>query len=151
MSDTPDTDGTAAGTPDAGETPASTPKAPLRLLRKDSFLKRADVRYEWIPVPEWEEDGQIPEVRIRSLTGAEWEEFEMAVSKTGADGVTKTDMRNARAKLLVKVVVDENGGLVFDASDVGQLAQKNAGALSRLFDAASKLSGVMKREDAVKN
>jgi len=137
MSDTPDTDGTAAGTPDAGETPASTPKAPLRLLRKDSFLKRADVRYEWIPVPEWEEDGQIPEVRIRSLTGA--------------DGVTKTDMRNARAKLLVKVVVDENGGLVFDASDVGQLAQKNAGALSRLFDAASKLSGVMKREDAVKN
>ncbi len=142
MSDTPDNGGTAAVTPD---------KTPLRLLHKQSFLKRDDVRYEDVPVPEWEENGEIPLVRIRSLTGAEWEEFEMSVSKTGTDGVTKTDMRNARAKLLVKVIVDESGGLIFDASDVGQLAQKNAGALTRLFEAASKLSGVMKREDAVKN
>jgi len=142
-------------TKETGEAPAAEngAKAPLRLLKKDAFLKRDDRKYRDVPVPEWEEDGVVPIVRLQSLSGTEREEFETSITKTKADGTSSTDMKGARAKLLVKIIVDEEGRRIFDDSDVGALSQKSAAAIGRLFDEGSSLSGILKRdvEEAVKN
>ena len=152
MSDTPDA-ATGGQTEPAEAAAATTSTAPLRLLKKDQFLKRDDVRYVDEPVPEWAEDGVVPIVRMRSLSGAEKDELENQISKQGADGVAKTEIRGLRAKFLVKVIVDEQGRRIFDDSDAGQLAQKNAAALERLFAAGTKLSRFLQInvEEEVKN
>jgi hypothetical protein len=102
------------------------------LLTRDAILGADDLKTEEVTVPEW--GGKV---RIRSLTGAERDRFELSV----ADG-KKRSRENLRARLLALVCVDKEGERIFSQADVEKLGAKNSAPLSRLFDRALRLSAI---------
>jgi hypothetical protein len=107
----------------------------VALLSADQILAAEDRTYEDVPVPEWG-----GEVRLRSLSGAERDEYEQGlVRQVGNKQVT--DARNARAKLVALCAVNEDGSLLFTKAQVIKLGSKNAAALQRLFDVACRMNG----------
>ncbi|TDB88358.1 hypothetical protein E1264_11795 [Actinomadura sp. KC216] len=108
----------------------------MSLLSREQILAADDRTYEVVACPEWGGD-----VRLRSLTGAERDEWENSmIRQVGKKQVA--NMRNARAKLVALSAVDGDGQLLFTPSDVIKLGSKNAAALDRLFETAQRLSGV---------
>ena len=106
------------------------------LLSRDDILKADDIRTETVPVPEWGGD-----VLVRGLSGRERDTFEasMLVERGGR---MEMDPRNARARLATMCVVGEDGKPLFTRDDMGALGEKSAAALNRVFDVASRLSGL---------
>lgn len=113
------------------------------LSSKDAIFARGARRYEVVKVPELGDDA---EVRLQSLTGDEWEEYENSLyhqvkRRDGAVEV-KINNRHKRAKLIARCVVDAAGQLVFDPQkDVLRLSNMDAGALDRIFEVCQTLSG----------
>ena len=91
-------------------------------------------------------------VAATTTSGAERDDYEATIMRVkGTD--TQVNLANARAKLVAKACVDENGARLFSDDDVKALSKKSALALQRVFDAASRLSGLSKQdmEDLTKN
>lgn len=113
----------------------------MTLLGRDAILGADDLRYEVVPCPEWGGD-----VRIRSLTGAQRDRFEVQLGQqAGLGGTGKPNVAgldNVRASLLALCIVDEDGQPLFTAADVAALGGKNALVIERLFTAARRLSGL---------
>lgn len=108
----------------------------MALLTRDQILTAEDRRFEIVDCPEWG-----GEVRLRSLTGRQRDEFEAGlVEQRGND--RKLNMRNARAKLVVLCAVDENGQPLFTTEDIRKLGGKSAKPLDRLYDVAASLAGL---------
>lgn len=105
-------------------------------LSRDAILGADDRRYEIVEVPEW--GGAV---KLRSLTGAERDDFE-ARSLVGKADNQRVNYRNMRARLIALTAVDEHDAPLFQASDVLKLGSKSAAALDRLFDVARHLSGI---------
>lgn len=106
------------------------------LLTKELILQVQDVQIELIEVPEW--GGAV---YVKGLTGAERDAFESTIIQQKGKSQT-VNMRNVRAKLLQLTIVDEKGNRLFSAEDIGALGSKSAKAIERLFEAASRLSGI---------
>lgn len=85
------------------------------------------------------------EVIIRGLTSAERDDFEISVGKYGP--------ANMRARLVVKCMINEEGGRVLEDSDADALGQLAGTIVDSLFDVASRLSGMDQAdvEDMEKN
>lgn len=121
------------------------------MLTRDQILSAADSQTETVNVPQWG-----GEVRVRSLTAAERDEWEEAQlrrqSKRGVESVS-VRMANSRARLVAFACVDESGGRLFSDNDVERLGQKSAAALMRVYDVAARLSGITESdiEDLSKN
>lgn len=108
----------------------------MSLLSRDQILGADDRTYEVVSCPEWG-----GEVRLRSLTGSESDEWENSlVRQVGKKQVA--NMRNARAKLIALCAVDEAGQPLFGPGDVIKLGSKNAAPMDRLFEACQRLSGI---------
>lgn len=108
----------------------------MSLLSRDQILGADDRTYEVVSCPEWG-----GEVRLRSLTGSERDEWENSlVRQVGKKQVA--NMRNARAKLIALCAVDEAGQPLFGPGDVIKLGSKNAAPMDRLFEACQRLSGI---------
>ena len=58
------------------------------------------------------------------------------------DGKAVTNMHNVRAKLLVACLVDADGNLIFDDTDIERLGLKSSAALDRVFAVAQKHNAV---------
>ncbi|CAG6392778.1 phage tail assembly chaperone [Streptomyces cocklensis] len=101
-------------------------------LSRDAIIAAVDAVTETVSVPEWGGD-----IGVKSMTGAERDEYEMGLRKKG-----HLDLRNARAKLLVRVLVNENGTRIFADQDALALGKRNAAVLERLYDVAARLSGM---------
>jgi hypothetical protein len=110
------------------------------LLSRDDILKVDDRRYEEVEVPEW--NGTV---RLRSLTGAEYDTYQQSCIQQKGDQ-RKVNMRNARAKLILLCAVDTDGNQLFGEADLAALGRKNAKPIDRLFEACQKLVG-MSEED----
>ena len=108
----------------------------MSLLSKDAILKASDVLQEKVKVPEW-----AGSVMVRGLTGAQRDAYESSLM-IGKGKSRDVNLKNARAKLVVLCVVDEDGRRLFTDADVAALGDKSAAALQRIFDAAQKLSGL---------
>lgn len=106
------------------------------LLTRDAILGASDIKTEDVHVPEW--GGTV---RVKGLTAAQRDRFE-ADSLTGKGKNRDVNLVNMRARLVALSVVDENGAPVFKPGDVKALGDKSAGALDRVFEAASRLSGI---------
>lgn len=104
---------------------------------RDQILDFTDLPSEDVTVPEW---GGMT-VHVRGLTAAERDAFE-ADSITGRGRNRDVNLRNIRARLVVRCLVDDDGARVFGDDDVDALGGKSAAALNRLFDVASRLSGL---------
>jgi hypothetical protein len=116
----------------------------MALLSKGAIFGGDDRQYEVVPVPEWNHlapEGQDAEVRLRSLTGTERDDYEGSMIEQRGKKV-KANIRNMRAKLVALSACDEAGEPLFDQADVMRLGQANAAALDRLYEAACRLSGL---------
>jgi hypothetical protein len=111
-------------------------------LTRDQILNADDLKYEEMDVPEW---GGL--VRIKVMTGMERDDFEQSVfDMKGKD--TKVNLKNFRAKLLVKTIVDDQGRRVFEESDIEGLSRKSSKVLDRIFNKAQEINGIGQKEVA---
>lgn len=113
----------------------------MGILNKDQILAAADIQTEEVEVPEW--GGSVI---VKALSGAERDSYEELILRKGTSGKFEMVFPNMRAKLLVKTLVDADLKPIFTDKDVKALGEKNAEVLDRLFEVASRLSGIS-RED----
>lgn len=108
----------------------------MAFLTAEQIRTVDDKQYEDVDVPEW--GGTV---RVRGMSGTERDAYEASIlEQRGND--RKVNLANARAKLVVRCLVDENGALLFTPDDVRVLGRKSAKALERVFDAARRASGM---------
>src|SRR6266705_6281888 len=105
-------------------------------LTRDAILAAAALKTEEADVPEW---GGV--VLVRELRGRERDEWEASLAvQRGRQMVP--DVANMRAKLVARTVVGDDLEPVFSQRDVAALGELSAAALDRVFEVASRLSGL---------
>jgi len=105
-------------------------------LTRAAILKSCSLREEVLNIPEWGGN-----VTVQELTGAERDAWEASILND--DGQRDDDsMTNARAKLCVRCLVDDEGALLFSQDDVNQVGALSGTALNRVFEVACRLSGL---------
>lgn len=107
---------------------------------RDLILAASDRQKEKAEVPEW---GIT--VFITTMSGTERDAFEAEIV-TLRGKKTDLNLKNIRAKLLVRTMVDESGQRIFSDADAGELGKKSASVLSRLYEIAQKING-LREED----
>lgn len=113
----------------------------MALLSAAQIEAADDRKHEDVHVPEW--DGTV---RVRGLSGEDRDAYEAEfVDAKGKPAAQR--LRNIRAKLLVKCLVDEDGNRLFADNQAKALGAKNGAVVDRLFDVARRLSGI--GQDAV--
>lgn len=116
----------------------------MALLTREQILSADDLKTEEVAVPEW--GGSV---LVRTLTAHERDVFEDGLVQTKGKGRNQTremQLADVRAKLAALTIVNGEGHQVFNKTDVVDLGKKSAGALNRVWDVASRLSG-MSNED----
>jgi hypothetical protein len=108
----------------------------MTYLSRDEILSVDDLRTEDVKVPEW---GGV--VRVRELTGTELDSYQASMMSL-RDGETVPEMANMRAKLVTRSIIGDDGEPLFTELDIGRLGQKSGVALQRVYDVASRLSGI---------
>ena len=118
------------------------------MLTRDAILAASDLPRELVEVPEW--GGSV---YVATMTGTERDAFEAAILDLKRRGAAKVNLENVRAKLLVRVLVDEAGNRLFSDADAEVLGRKSAAALDRLWAVAQRLNAMTDRdvEDLRKN
>ena len=109
----------------------------MATLTKGEILAAVDLPTERVAVPEWG-----GEVMVRGMTGAERDAFEASLVRTRGQKTSELNLENARAKLIARTVVDEEGTRLFSDADAVALGKKSAQALQRVFEVAQRLSGL---------
>lgn len=104
----------------------------MGLLTRDKILKADDLKKERVHVPAWNGD-----VFVRTMTGKERDAFEGEVIR---EGRASTD--NIRARLLVRVLVDEEGNRLFKDEEADLLGEKSTDALEELVNVAQMLNAM---------
>ncbi len=118
----------------------------MRVLSRDEFKSASEMSPVPVPLPECGEDAGY---YVGMMSGRERGEIERQFS-----GSKPTDDPSGfRVAVLVRSVCDAQGKRLFTAADAAWLAERAAGALERLFEAACKLNGYSKAdvEDLEKN
>lgn len=111
-------------------------KAEPVTLTREAILEHTTLRTERVEVPEW--GGAV---FVREMTGSERDSFEASiVDLKSRGGDVKPD--NIRAKLAARTIVDAEGARLFRDVDVEDLGRLSAAALSRVYNAAARLSGI---------
>lgn len=86
----------------------------MALLTKEQILAARNMRKtELVPVPEWFENG---EVIIIELSGKERDAFEADMVQLGTNGQQKINLRNIRAKLVARCVVNPDDFEIIEIS-----------------------------------
>lgn len=101
------------------------------MLTKDKILAADDLPREKVEC--W---GDF--VYVRTLTAAERDRWEIRCE----DLKTKGLLSNVRASLLVLVLCDDTGKLLFTENDALELGKKSGKVLDELFDVARRLNGI---------
>lgn len=105
-------------------------------LTRQQILDADDRQMEVVQVPEW--GGSV---NVIGLSATERDDFESSLLvRNGKKRDVST--HNIRAKLAVRCIVDENRMPVFSIEDIQRLGMKSASALTRVFEAAQRLSGL---------
>ncbi len=118
----------------------------MALLTKEQILA-TDLKEEVVPVPEWG-----GEVRVRACMACERDEYESSLVTTKVvDDKTETqeNFKNAKARLVVKCVLDADGKRMFTDADADALGGKLAGVIDRLFQKIQDLSGMSRKAQKV--
>lgn len=109
-------------------------------LDRSAIFAIPDLQTEDVYIPEW---GAY--VRVRGLTARERDEWEdSCLTQKGKN--TTINVRNLRTKLVVRTVVDADGKRVFSNGDAEALGEKSGAAVDRIYEVATRLSGVSERD-----
>lgn len=100
------------------------------MLTKEMIMSAQDFEIRKVDVPEWG-----GEVNLRGLSSADRDNFEAEV---GVD----QDMKNLRARLVVKAIVDDDGKRIFGDKEAALLGQKSADVIVRLFEVVREMNGM---------
>ena len=103
-------------------------------LKRDDILKAQDIKTEKVNIPEWGGD-----IYVKELTGEERNEYESFLIDL-ANGKKAHKMDEARSRLAVLSICDEEGKRLFTDDDIKALSRKNAKALMRVYGVAQRLS-----------
>jgi len=106
------------------------------VLTRDEILQADDLEKRLVEVPEW--GGSV---WVRALRGDEYDEFQESILE-GKGKNRQVNVKNLRAKLVVRSVVNESGERIFDDGDYATVGKKSSAALNRLFVVAQELSAV---------
>lgn len=106
------------------------------LSLRDRILSADDRKKEAVFVPQWGLS-----VFVRTLTGAERDDWEASIVQQRGKATTY-DLRNIRARLVCKCIVDESGKRVFSDHEAEALGEKSAAALDLLFTVAQRLNAL---------
>jgi len=112
----------------------------MRVLSRSDILGAADLPREFVRTPEWAGGDPEAGVYVRTITGAERDEFEQGTLERRGRNI-EVNLANIRAKLVAVCAADETGKQIFTEEDVAALGRKSAAPLDRLFSAAQRLSG----------
>lgn len=107
-------------------------------LSADDILNADDLKPEPVDVPEW--GGTV---LVKGMTGTERDRFEAAMLNENMSGVSKDKALDMyRARLAAACIVGPDGKRLFQGATVKRLGEKNAQALTRVVEVASRLSGL---------
>lgn len=111
-------------------------------LSKESILAADDLGYQDVSVPEW---GGV--VRLKEMTAGDRETLSLLYQKRDR-AIENGDEQppSIQAIFLSMTVVDADGKRIFSEKDIELLGRKSPRAITRVFDAATKLS-VLRPED----
>lgn len=114
----------------------------MSVLTRDAVLTAQDLPLEKVDVPEW--GGSV---YVRGMSGVDRDSFEQSLMVGG-----EFSSVNVRAKIVVRTACDENGQRIFTDADADAVGARNAAALTRIYEAGQRLSGMGAGalEDAVK-
>ena len=111
-------------------------------LGRDAILRATALKTEEVRVPEWlDPETGADMVLVRELRGRERDEWEASLAVMRGKSMVP-DVANMRAKLVARSVVGDDGEPVFTQQDVAALGELSAAALDRVFEVASRLSGL---------
>lgn len=107
----------------------------MNLTIRQKILQAQDKPTFAVAVPEWCEDT----LYIRTLSAAERDDYEMWT-------FVASDRSNYRAKLVCRALIDADGNRVFEDDDAPALGTKSSQVVSRLFDIATKVNGLLQAD-----
>lgn len=81
------------------------------------------------------------EIYVRGMSGKERDKFEEGLRIRTGRKAGQSDLRNFRATLAVKVIVNENGERVLNDGDADLFGKLPAGVLDRIIAKCTDLSG----------
>ena len=110
----------------------------MALLSKDQILKADRKKTVDVPVKEWGGEVRLQELSASDRDLWENESFVLNAEGTGA----KFNPKHARARLVVRCLVDENGKRMFSDDEVAAIGSLSASSVQRLFNAARKLNAI---------
>jgi len=108
----------------------------MKLLNREEIIASTDLKSEKVEVPEW--DGFV---YVRCMTGTVKDNWENEVYSIKGKNV-EINKENFRARLLVRVLCDENGNRIFTDSDMAILGGKSGQILDQLFTVALRINGL---------
>lgn len=104
----------------------------MTLLSKSAILSATDLKHEDVAVPAW--GGSV---RVRTMTGAERDEFRASLS-----AIDSKDIGKFSAALLSVTLIDEDGNRLFTSEDMAALQAKSAKSLDEPASVAMRLNGL---------
>lgn len=108
-------------------------------ISRDAVLAATDLPRERVDVPEW---GAGAYVFVRGMTGTEKDSWEKHVLERRAALGCENVFPGIRASVVVRCAVDDEGNRIFTDADVELVGAKNGKAIDRIFEKASRLSGI---------
>lgn len=131
---------TEASAPPTGN-PA--PLSPITVIlgRDAILLQRGQTKRELVDVPAW--GGAV---YVKGMTGAERDSFEDSLMVTLKNGTREMSIRNFRAKLVARCVVNAEGQHLFRPADIEALGELDATGLEIVLDVARRLSGMTNKD-----
>jgi len=113
-------------------------------LTKEEILAQTNLAVEELDIPEW--GGTV---WVRELTAAKRDGYEaslLVAKRVKGRMQMEPALANAKAKMVVKCLVDADGNRLFQDTDINALGQLSSAALNRIVETAQRLSG-MSEED----
>jgi len=107
------------------------------MLNRDAILTANDLPREKVQTREW---GEGAYVFVATMTGTERDSFEQTMLEGRKAGTP--NLNNIRARLAVRVIVDDQGNRIFRDEDAEALGRKSAKVLDRVFEVAQRLNGL---------
>src|SRR5438874_70295 len=109
---------------------------------KDQIFAANDSPTEKVPVPEW---GEGAEVYVRIMSGTERDAWEVDQYRLNTAS-PEVNLKNLRARVLVRCVVNDTGQNIFDEGDAEKLGGKSSKVIDRLYAVARRLNGLTKAD-----
>ncbi len=117
-------------------------------LTREAVLEAKDSEAVEVDCPEW--GGTV---LVRGMSARERDQFEVSLEQDAASTVQvqrgraggrgpSRNLVNIRAKIVSKCCVDDDGQRLFTDADVTALGEKSGAPVDRIFEVASRLSGI---------